>query len=66
MSAAVTLLTPLIAFLIEEGPAPEDVKAGWIGFAVFLLLVGAVILLGLSLRRHLRKVNFEERDRDGS
>ena len=37
-------------------PAPEDVKAGWVAFAVFLALAVAVALLGLSLTRHLRKI----------
>jgi hypothetical protein len=46
--------------LVDETPAPEDVKAGWLGFAVFIALVVAVAVLGLSLRKHLRKVDFEE------
>lgn len=54
-----TMLVPLLAFA-KEGPAPEDVKAGWLGFAVFLLLAVAVAFLGFSLRKHLRKVDFEE------
>ena len=61
MIAAVwTVLVPLLARIAEEGPDPEDVKAGWLGFAVFLLLAVAVGFLGFSLRKHLRKVDFEE------
>ena len=61
MIAAVwTVLVPLLARIAEEGPDPEDVKAGWLGFAVFLLLAAAVGFLGFSLRKHLRKVDFEE------
>ena len=60
MTPVWTVLVPLIARLSEEGPAPEDVKAGWLGFAVFLLLAVAVGFLGFSLRKHLRKVDFEE------
>lgn len=61
MIAAVwTVLVPLLARVAEEGPDPEDVKAGWLGFAVFLLLAVAVGFLGFSLRKHLRKVDFEE------
>ncbi len=63
MSAVWTLL-PLLTSMVEEGPAPEDVKAGWLGFGVFLLLAVAVGFLGFSLRKHLRKVDFEE-PRDG-
>lgn len=47
-------------FLVEEGPAPEDVKAGWLGFTVWIALVVAVAILALSLRKHLKRVNFEE------
>ena len=61
MNSLWTVLVPLIATL-QEGPDPEDVKAGWLGFAVFLLLAVAVGFLGFSLRKHLRKVDFEEQD----
>lgn len=59
MSTLWTLLIPLLA-VTQEGPDPEDVKAGWLGFGVFLLLAAAVAFLGFSLRKHLRKVDFEE------
>lgn len=55
----------LLAQSLEEGPAPEDVKAGWLGFAVFLLLVVAVVFLALSLRKHLKKVDFDEGEPSG-
>ena len=45
---------PLLA-AAEEGPAPEDVKAGWTAFAVFLLLCAAVVFLGFSLVKQLQK-----------
>lgn len=54
-----TVLTAL-PFLVEEGPAPEDVKAGWLGFTVWMALVVAVVILGFSLRKHLKRVDFEE------
>ena len=60
MTVVWTVLVPMIARLSEEGPAPEDVKAGWLGLTVFLLLAVAVGFLGFSLRKHLRKVDFEE------
>ena len=57
-----------LPFLVVEGPAPEDVKAGWLGFGVWIALVVAVVVLGFSLRRHLNRVNFDEQpdaaDRD--
>jgi hypothetical protein len=40
---------------VEEGPAPEDVKAGWTALVLFLLLCGAVVVLGFSLVKQLRK-----------
>jgi hypothetical protein len=49
-----TLILPLVTAL-ASGPKPEDVKAGWTAFAVFLLLFAAVILLGWSLSRQLKK-----------
>jgi hypothetical protein len=52
LSAAVLLAT--------QGPDPNDVTAGWVGFAVFLALVVAVFLLWLSFRKQLKKINFEE------
>ena len=55
------LLTALVP-LVEQAPDPEDVKPGWLGFTVFLLLAAAVVFLAFSLRKHLRKVNFEEKN----
>jgi len=56
MNILLTVLVPLV----EQGPDPEDVKPGWLGFAVFLLLAAAVVFLAFSLTKHLGKVNFEE------
>ena len=61
------MTTPLVTLLsvtvlaADQAPAPEDVKAGWLGFAVWLGLVVAVALLAISFVRQLRKVNFEEK-----
>ncbi|HEY1134544.1 MAG TPA: hypothetical protein VGE77_08195, partial [Nocardioides sp.] len=44
----------------EEGPEPEDVKAGWTGFAVFIGLIVATVLLLVSMARHVRKVRREQ------
>ena len=40
---------------VEQGPEPEDVKAGPIAFVVFLALCAAVVVLGFSLVKQLRK-----------
>jgi nitric oxide reductase large subunit len=50
-----TLITTLATTWATEGPKPEDVKAGWTAFVVFLLLLAAVALLGWSLSRQLKK-----------
>ena len=39
----------------DQTPKDEDVKAGWTAFVLFLLLIGAVVVLGFSLVKQLRK-----------
>lgn len=46
--------------LVDEVPDPEDVKPGWLGFGVFLLLAAALVFLAFSFRKQLRKVDFDE------
>ncbi|MCW2792960.1 MAG: hypothetical protein JWO76_2058 [Nocardioides sp.] len=48
-------ISALITVLVDESPKPEDVKAGWTAFAIFLLLAAAVVFLGFSLVKQLRK-----------
>jgi hypothetical protein len=59
---SVALVAPLVT---QEGPAPEDVKAGWLGLVVWLALAGAVVFLAFSLRKHLKRVDFDEGPDDG-
>jgi hypothetical protein len=56
MTAVWTVLVPLE----EKVPDPNDVKPGWLGFVMFLLLLAAVVFLAFSFRKQLRKVSFEE------
>jgi len=58
-----SLLAPLVLVLndLDPSPAPEDVKAGWIGFGLFLILLVVIGLLGWSLKRHLRQVETNRR-----
>jgi hypothetical protein len=49
-----------ILLLADGAPNPADVKQGWLGFVVFISLAIAVVLLWLSMRRHLKKIDFEE------
>jgi hypothetical protein len=46
--------------IVDETPEPEDVKAGWTAFVIFLLLIGAVVFLGFSLTKHLRRAQAAE------
>jgi len=39
---------------IEQGPEPEDVKAGWTAFAIFFGLCGVVALLCWSFVHRIR------------
>ena len=57
MSVAALLfpVAELIVRVADETPKDEDVKAGWTAFVVFLLLIAAVVVLGFSLVKQLRK-----------
>jgi hypothetical protein len=48
-------LPDLVTLLADQAPEPEDVTAGWTALVVFLLLIAAVVLLGFSLVKQLRK-----------
>lgn len=52
----------MILPMAGQVPAPEDVKAGWVAFGIFLALAVAVVFLGFSLRKHLKRVTFDETD----
>ena len=52
------LILPLASVMAaEEGPEPDDVVAGWVGFAVFIGLILAVAVLGWSLTKQLKKAD---------
>lgn len=58
-----TVLPDALTFVIslsDPVPQDEDVKAGWVAFAVFIGLIVAVALLGWSLVRQLRKAEAAE------
>ena len=59
MTALPVLLATLLP-LAAKGPNPADVKPGWLGFSVFLALAVATLLLWLSFRKQIKKVDFEE------
>ena len=51
---------PQILSFVDEVPEADDVKAGWVAFAIFIGLILAVAFLGWSLIRQLRKVDAAE------
>ena len=57
MSFAAVLfpVAQLVVRAADQTPQDEDVKAGWTAFVVFLLLIAAVVVLGFSLVKQLRK-----------
>ena len=55
MNAFVSELVLLLVRVTDETPEDEDVVAGWGALVVFLLLIGAVVFLGFSLTKQLRK-----------
>jgi hypothetical protein len=54
------LFSGAVVVLATKGPNPNDVKAGWVAFALFIALGVAVFLLWLSFRKQLSKIDFEE------
>jgi len=60
LATILPLVDTLTGTLAEKVPAPEDVKAGWVAFGIFLALGAAVVFLAFSLRKHLKKVTFDE------
>ncbi len=51
---------PLVVSFVDEVPKDEDVKAGWLAFAIFIGLILAVAFLGFSLVKQLRKAQAAE------
>lgn len=45
----------LLTVLVDKTPSPNDVKAGWGAFGLFIVLALAVAFLGWSLTRQLKK-----------
>jgi hypothetical protein len=50
----------LALWVAEQVPEDEDVVAGWTAFAVFALLILAVVFLGFSLTKQLKKADRAE------
>ena len=55
LTLVVYTVADVVVRLTDKPPEDEDVKAGWTAFVIFLLLIGAVAVLGFSLSKQLRK-----------
>lgn len=55
MNAVHAVVLPLITLAAEQGPEAKDVKAGWLAFGIFLLLVAATAALCFNFVKQLRK-----------
>lgn len=53
-------LVSLVVWVADKAPEDEDVVAGWTAFAVFGLLIAAVVFLGFSLTKQLKKADRAE------
>jgi Na+/melibiose symporter-like transporter len=60
MTTLGTIVWTVLVPLVQTGPDPSKVKPGWVAFGIVLALIGAVALLGMSLRKHLKRVDFDE------
>jgi Na+/melibiose symporter-like transporter len=60
MTTLGTIVWTVLVPLVQQGPDPSKVKPGWLAFGIVLALIAAVALLGMSLRKHLKRVNFDE------
>ena len=51
---------------LDEVPAPEDVRPGWIAMGSFFLLFAVTILLWMNMRKQIGKIKFDDGvDRSG-
>ena len=57
---AVPQVSSFVVSLVDGVPDDNDVKAGWVAFAIFIGLILAVAFLGFSLVKQLRKVDAAE------
>ena len=55
-------LVSLVAWVAEQVPEDDDVVAGWTAFVVIGLLIVAVVFLGFSLTKQLKKADRAEEE----
>jgi len=62
MYAELLTLVTMVVQVADKVPEDEDVKAGWTAFALFGLLILAVVFLGFSLVKRLRNADRAEQE----
>ena len=45
---------------LDEVPAPEDVRPGWVAMGSFFLLFAVTILLWMNMRKQIGKIKFDD------
>ena len=55
MNPLLSLALVRVASLVDKAPEAKDVKAGWLAFGIFLLLILATAFLCLNFLKQLRK-----------
>lgn len=53
-------LVSVALWAADQVPEDDDVVAGWTAFLIFALLIGALVFLGFSLTKQLRKAERAE------
>ena len=53
-------LVSIALWVVDQAPEDDDVVAGWTAFLIFGLLIAAVVFLGFSLTKQLRKADRAE------
>ncbi len=53
-------LVSLALWVVDQAPEDDEVVAGWTAFLIFGLLIAAVVFLGFSLTKQLRKADRAE------
>jgi hypothetical protein len=61
--SSLALAVPLLHAAADDGPAPEDVTPGLLGFVVVAVLALALWFLLRSMNSRLRNVKFDETER---
>jgi len=60
MNALVVPVLAVVLPMVEQAPAPEDIKPGWIGLGFVVALFVITLLLWTNMKKQIRKIDFDE------